>query len=76
MKQSMDLVMQNFGQVLLLAFLLVLILGASAIPCGIGLLFTIPAAAFANYAAFASVVDFGDSQEKIITDHLLEDDFK
>jgi uncharacterized membrane protein len=71
-KQSFELVKANFGQVLLFSFLWFLILIVSALPCGIGLLFTVPALGCATYAAFASVVDIDSDKEFDALEHLIE----
>jgi uncharacterized membrane protein len=70
-KQSFELVKANFGQVLLFSFLWFLILMVSVLPCGIGLLFTMPALGCATYAAFVSAVDIGADKEFDVIEHLV-----
>ncbi len=72
LKQSMGLVMENFGQIILFAILLAVINAVAALPCLIGLLFTVPASAFATYSLFASAVDIEDNGTKTTTDHFIE----
>ena len=71
--ESANIVKDNIGQVLVwfvLTFFIVLI---SALPCGLGLLFTIPALGCATYAAFASVVDIDNRGEMKTVDHLISE---
>jgi uncharacterized membrane protein len=71
LKQSMNLVMENIGQIILFAILLAVINIVATIPCGIGLLFTIPASAYATYSLFASAVEIDDSSNKTTMDHFI-----
>jgi hypothetical protein len=63
MEASRKLVMKNFGSVLGLAIVLGLIVLVSAIPCGIGLLFSYPLMIGASYSAFAQLTHCHESNE-------------
>jgi uncharacterized membrane protein len=71
LKQSANLVQNNIGAIIIWGILSTLIAIVSAIPCGLGLLFTVPALSCATYAAFASVVDIEDAQAIDTSEHLL-----
>jgi hypothetical protein len=71
LKQSAALVQDNIGAIIIFGILSVIIAIISAIPCGIGLLFTIPALSCASYAAFASVVDIEEVENLDTKDHFL-----
>ncbi len=71
-KQSFELVKANLGQVIVFFLLWGLILIASVLPCGIGLLFTIPAFGCSLYAAFVSVVNIDEDKEFKVLEHLVE----
>lgn len=71
-KGSYQLVKDNFGQILLYSFLALLIIAASAIPCGIGLLFTVPAISCGYYDIFRTAVDLNDNGKDNITEHFIE----
>ena len=63
MEASRKLVMKNFGSVLGLVIVLGLIVLVSAIPCGIGLLFSYPLMIGASYSAFAQLTHCHESNE-------------
>ncbi len=71
LKQSVTLVQNNIGQIIIFGILSALVAVISAIPCGIGLLFTIPALSCASYAAFASVVDLDENKSLDTSEHFL-----
>ena len=64
MEASRRLVTQNFGMLLLFNFIWGLIFMVSFIPCGLGLLFTIPAFMCSQYLAFAHLTGLNDSDEE------------
>ena len=71
LKQSTTIVQENIGQIIIYGILSALVAAVSAIPCGIGLLFTIPALSCASYAAFASVVDLDENKSLDTKEHFL-----
>jgi hypothetical protein len=71
LKQSAEIVQNNIGAIILWSILAAIIAIISALPCGIGLLFTIPALSCTTYAAFASVVDIEEVENLDTKDHFL-----
>ncbi len=69
--ESANIVKDNIGQVLAWFVLTFLIVVVSALPCGLGLLFTVPALGCATYAAFASVVDIDSNKNLKTVDHFI-----
>ena len=71
LKQSASIVQNNIGPIIIFGILATVIALISALPCGLGLLFTMPALSCASYAAFASVVDIDEKQTMDTTEHFL-----
>ena len=73
MEASRMLVTRHFGMLLLFNLVWGLILSISAIPCGLGLLFTVPAYACSQYVAFAHLTGLNEVNPEIddITEHFI-----
>jgi hypothetical protein len=69
--ESVQLVTQNIGQIILLMLLVFVIIIISALPFFIGLLFTIPALNYISYAAFSSAVDIENVEGNDVINHLI-----
>ena len=67
MELSRKVVMQNFIPLLGLFILMGLIIIISALPCGIGLLFTMPWMIGTTYSAFAQITDAHIGNEETVT---------
>lgn len=75
MEASRQLVSQKWLTIFAFFFVVGLIAMAGALLCGVGMIFTVPAAMCISYIAFADVIKLNDidQEEDDILDHLVED---